>query len=89
MTQNNENEFTTIKSLYDESKALGAEQAHLLIKPIFHDETAVGVVSVYIGAKPDHMILAELFEWAETNGNGELIDKIQDIAEDMSFLQED
>jgi hypothetical protein len=79
----------TLRILYDQSKELNATDAHFTANKIFHDETATGVFSVYIGLKPDHMVLAELLQQAEDDGDQALIDKIQHIREDISFLEEE
>lgn len=78
-----------IKMLYEQSKELEATDAHFTAYKIFHDEQATGVFSVYQGVKPAHMVLAEIIELAEENKDQDLLDMIQAITEDISFLQEE
>lgn len=89
MAQENNAELKTIKMLYDQSKALNAVEAHFMANQIFGDEQASAVYSVFIGVKPDHLIISELMDWAQANGNQELLDKIESLSNDLSFLQED
>lgn len=76
----------TIKSLYDQVKQLDAGCAHFIMNKPFKDEKACAVIGVYDGQKPSHMVLDELWEWAEENGFNQVMDKIRELEDDISFL---
>lgn len=78
----------TIKSLYDQAKQFKAGCAHATIHKPFKDEKACAVIGVYDGQKPPHMVLDELYEWAEENNMNQVMDKIRELEDDLSFLEE-
>ncbi len=77
----------TIFGLVDQAKKLGAEDVHFTANNIQHTKDLTSVVSVYNGIKPAHMVLSELYEWAEEN-NEELRSLIEKIESDMSWNEE-
>lgn len=82
-------EAKTLRILYDESKKLEATDGHFTAHKIFKDEQASGVFSVYIGIKPAYMVLSELKEQLERNGDEHMLNLIASIEEDISFLEEE
>lgn len=56
-----------IFGLVDQLKKLDATDGHYTIHNIEHTKGLTSVVSVYDGIKPAHMVLSELYEWAEEN----------------------
>lgn len=78
----------TVESLYEQMKELEASEIHFQIESIFGNKQATAVISVYDGVKPAHKVLEELYYWAQENQNQELLDKIEEISEDLSFLDE-
>lgn len=83
-----------IKNLYDTSKKMGAPEAHMLIAKPFKDEKASAVLSVYHELKPSHLVLDELCNWLEKHKYDTLpghvvSNKIIELTEDLSFLNED
>lgn len=81
-------ELKTIRTLYDQTKELHAGSAHFAIHRPFKDQTATAVISIYDGEKPDHIILAELIDWAEKNNKDDVLDFIHKSAVDLTFLDE-
>lgn len=77
-----------VKTMYEQTKMLGAGESHVVATKIFKDENATSVFSVYDGVKPSHMVLDELCDWAEENGKQEVLRKITDLANDLSFMEE-
>jgi hypothetical protein len=86
VSEQNHEASKTVKLMYNQMKELEATDAHFVAEKIFKDEEACSVISVYQGLKPDHMVVEELSEWAEANGNQELLDKINVIRSDISFM---
>lgn len=93
-----QNESSSVKSLYEQVRALNGSNGHMLMNQIFHDQKSSAVISVYRGVKPSHMVLDELWDWIDnTESNNELdvkirsvlMDKIREIEDDLSFLKED
>lgn len=78
-----------IKTLFDQSKEFEATDAHFTAHKIFKDEQATGVFSVYLGIKPAHMVLSELKQHLEDNGETTILNAIEKIEEDISFLEEE
>lgn len=66
---------------------LGAKNAHVTINNIKHTKGFTAVISVYENVKPAHMILDELYEWAEEN-NEEVKLLIEKLEQDMSWNEE-
>lgn len=78
----------TIKVIYDEMKRTKSDSIHFTANQIYKDEKACAVISVLDGKKPPHMILDELIQWAEENNHQELLDRINSLEDDLSFLNE-
>jgi hypothetical protein len=77
----------TIFDLADQVKQLGAGDGHITANNIRHTKGLTSVVSVYDNIKPAHMVLDELYEWAENN-NEEVKLLIEKIENDMSWNEE-
>lgn len=73
--------------LVDQVKKLGAADGHFTANNIQHTKGLTSVVSVYDGIKPAHMVLLELYEWAEGN-NEEVKNLIEKIESDMTWNEE-
>ena len=67
-----------IDALKKQVQMLNAGEGHM--KMDMEDKT-IAVLSVYDGQRASHEILDDLVDWAEDNGNQELLDKISDLAE--------
>lgn len=76
-----------IFGLVDQVKKLGAVDGHFTANNIQHTKGLTSVVSVYDGIKPAHMVLSELYEWAEENSK-EVKDLIKRIESDMAWNEE-
>lgn len=73
--------------LVDQVKKLNADDGHFTANNIQHTKGLTSVISVYDGIKPAHMVLSELYEWAEVN-NEEVKNLIEKIESDMSWNEE-
>ncbi|MCD7911076.1 hypothetical protein KC480_05990 [Bacillus velezensis] len=73
-----------IFKLVDQMKKLGAPQAHFTANNIKHTKGLTSVIAVYDQQKPAHMVLQELYEWAEEN-NMEVKELIEKLSNDMDW----
>ena len=73
-----------IQSLANDLQKLNASEGHAMMHNINRTQGLTAVVSVYDQVKPSHMVLDELYEWAETH-SPELMKKIGEIALDMNW----
>lgn len=69
-----------ISNMKKQSKLLGAAEVHVVSGQLDGEEHSTAVISVYDGVKPSHIILDELYEWAEEN-NKEVAEKIEQLSE--------
>jgi hypothetical protein len=76
-----------IFSLVDQMNQLNAPEAHFTANNIKHTKGLTSVISVYNQQKPAHMVLEELYEWAENN-NEEVKELIEKLSNDMSWNEE-
>jgi hypothetical protein len=76
-----------IFSLVDQMKQLGAPEAHLTANNIKYTKGLTAVISIYDQQKPAHMVLEELYEWAENN-NKEVKELIEKLSDDMDWNKE-
>lgn len=76
-----------VLNLANQVKDLGAGDGHISINNIKHTKGLTALISVYDGIKPSHMVLEELYEWAEKN-NEEVKLLIEKIETDMSWNEE-
>jgi hypothetical protein len=74
----------TLLILSKQIKQLGATDGHFTANNMEHTKGLTGVVSIYDGIKPAHMVLEELHEWAEKH-NEEVKSLIEKIENDMSW----
>lgn len=74
-------------NLVNQMKQLGSPEAHFTANNIKHTKGLTAVVSVYDQQKPAHMVLEELYEWAEEN-NEEVKNLIEKLCDDMSWNEE-
>lgn len=79
-----ESSLNLIDSLSQMSEKLGSSENHILSKDINGKKDTFGVISYYSGVKPSHLVLEELYEWAEEN-NKEVKELIEKLSEDLSF----
>lgn len=63
----------------DQMKKLETPQVHFTANNIKNTKGLTSVISVYDQQKPSHMVLEELYEWADNNNKEvkELIDKLR------------
>ncbi|MCY8466427.1 hypothetical protein [Bacillus atrophaeus] len=63
----------------DQMKKLETPQVHFTANNIKNTKGLTSVISVYDQQKPAHMVLEELYEWADNNNKEvkELIDKLR------------
>lgn len=73
-----------IKSLTKQVKDMGAKEGHIKIENIEKTQGLTAVISVYQDQKPAHMVLEELYEWAEENSE-EVKLLIEKLDQDMSW----
>ncbi|GIN67093.1 hypothetical protein FKN04_13045 [Bacillus glycinifermentans] len=76
-----------IFKLVDQMKQLEAPEAHFTANNIKHTKGLTAVVSVYDQQKPAHLVLEELYEWAEDN-NIEVKNLIDKFSKDMGWNEE-
>lgn len=67
-----------ILGLANDVLKLNAGEGHIMLNNIRHTENLTAVISVYDRVKPSHIVLDELYEWAEVN-SPEVVKKIQDL----------
>lgn len=67
---------TVLKSLYDQAQEADADYAHMSIPNAFHQEGVTAVMSIYRGAVPSHMVLDQLYAWAEENDKQDVVEMI-------------
>jgi len=77
----NQNEKNIITKLYEQAEQLGAGEAHIDFNGVGGHENVTGVFSVFIGSRPSHKVLDELYDWAEENKFQVVMDKIQELSE--------
>lgn len=73
-----------ILSLAEQVQKLGAGEGHVTFNNIKETEGLTAVISVYDNQKPAHLIVEELYEWAEEN-NPEVKEMIEKLDADMSW----
>lgn len=56
----------SFRNMAKSAKVMNAETAHITFKELDHDPNVTAVMSVYNGVKPSHVVLEQLYEWAET-----------------------
>ncbi|PLC14213.1 hypothetical protein BV582_21850 [Bacillus paralicheniformis] len=71
----------------DQMKKLETSQVHFTANNIKHTKGLTSVISVYDQQKPAHMVLQELYEWAEEN-NKEVKELIEKLSNDMQWNEE-
>lgn len=76
-----------VLSLAKQVQEMGAGSGHAVMNNIKHTKDLTAVISIYDGEKPSHMVLDELYEWAEEN-NKEVSDKIKELEQDMTWNDE-
>lgn len=74
----------TILTLLDLMKKVEAPSCHFVANNVSGTKGITAVTSVYDQQKPDHMILEEVYKWAEEN-NEELKQLIDRSRKDMSW----
>lgn len=77
-----------ILSLAKNVQELNAGNGHAKMNNIQHTKGLTAVVSVYNQEKPSYMVLDELIEWCENNGEDNILNKIKELASDMSWNDE-
>lgn len=83
------NEIVIIKNLVKQVQELNAGVAHLQLSNIEGIQGMTAIISVYDGQKPAHMVLDELVQWAEGRGMHMLIEKIEQLEQDMEWNEEE
>ena len=78
-----------VNGLKKQVDVFGGAEAHMTAENIHNEEGTTAVLSVYKGVKPSHMVLEELYEWAEEKGDQTLVDKIEELGNDMSWNEND
>jgi hypothetical protein len=73
-----------IENLKKELIEMNAGVCHVTMENIGKKEGFSAVISVYDNQKPAHMVLSELYAWAEQN-NQEVKELIEKIEQDMSW----
>lgn len=73
-----------LKKLAKEVTELNAGVGHLKLENIDKTQGLIAVISVYDNQKPAHMVLQELYKWAENN-NEEVKILIEKLEQDMSW----
>jgi len=81
-------EYEMVDSLAKQVQILNAGAVQMALHNIKKTKGLTAVISVYDQQKPDHIILDELQEWAEKEGHSEVVDKIVELARDMSWNDE-
>lgn len=76
-----------LENLYKQTKDMNAGCSHFAIEGVFGDKTATAVLSVYDGQKPAHQVLDELYNWAEETGNREVMNKIETLESELTYLK--
>ena len=79
---------SAILHLADQVGKLRGTDGHMTLQDMKGKKGLIGVISVYVNQKPAQMVLEELFEWAEETGNVQLVDKIIELEEDMSWNED-
>lgn len=74
----------TVNNLKKQVDFLGGAEAHFAANDIQNEKGTTAVLSVYKGVKPSHMILDELYVWAEKSAP-EVAKKIEELSNDMSW----
>lgn len=77
---NSEIHSQLIHSLYEQSKSINANVAHVKMEGIYGEKNDSAVVSIYRNQKPCHSVLDELIKWAEIEHNEELLKKIEQLS---------
>lgn len=77
----------TISALVNLQKKLGSKTGHFVAHNIYETKGLTAVTSVYDNIKPAHMVLEELYEWAQEN-NEEVMLLIERLESDMSWNKE-
>lgn len=73
-----------LKSLAKQVTKMNAGVGHVKLENIEKKQGLTAVVSVYDNQKPAHMVLDELYEWAENN-NEEVKLLIEKLEQDMTW----
>lgn len=73
-----------IKKLAAQVQEINAGVGHMKLENIEKTQGLTAVISVYDNQKPAHMVLDELYEWAEEN-NAEVKALIEKLEQDMSW----
>jgi len=76
-----------IKNLTKQVKELNAGVGHVQLGNIENTKGLTAVISVYDNQKPAHMVLDELYTWAENNDE-QLKLKIESLEQDMTWNSE-
>lgn len=76
-----------ILNLANQVQSLGAGNGHISMNNIKHTKGLTAVISVYDNIKPAHIVLEELYEWADNN-NEEVKKLIEKLESDMSWNEE-
>jgi hypothetical protein len=85
---NDESSSDSMKRIYDDMKKIGASDYHFTANQIFKDKKASGVIAVYNGIKPAYMVLNEMIEYAEKHGHKIILELVDALQNDLSFLNE-
>lgn len=78
----------TIHALSKQLDAFGAAESHITYQNIEKKKGRTAVVGVYENIKPPHMVLEELYEWAEEHDD-QLRQRIEQLETDMSWASEE
>lgn len=73
-------EKNLIDVLYEQVMQTGAGEGHVQFASIKGDPKATAVVSVYHEQRPSHEVLDELYLWAESKGDKNLLEKIHELS---------
>lgn len=76
-----------VNGLVEQMQKLNAAESHVMLNNIHKTDGLTAVISVYDKQKPSHMVLDELYEWAEEN-NEEVKELIEKLCNDMSWNKE-
>lgn len=88
MSETENKAVNTVKVLYDTMKKAGAGNVHFAIHNPFKDPTASAVIAVYDGEQPHHLVFEKLCDWLEEEGKQDVLDKIDELLGDLTFLNE-
>lgn len=77
-------EASTILKFAKSVQDMKAKNGHFTMNNIKHTKDLTAVLSVYDGVKPAHMILEELYDWAEEN-SPEVKELILTLEKDMNW----